>query len=217
MFNDISPRYDLLNRIISFRRDVAWRKKAIKRLGIDKGDRVLDLACGTGDMILNIQKAQPDAEVIGGDFSIQMLIHGKKKVNVPLVAADACALPFESEQFDKITMVFGFRNVVDKPQALREMYRVLKKGGKFCILEFSQPKSKLFSKLYWFYFKSILPRVGRLVSRHESAYTYLPVSVEHFPQEEEYRQMITDAGFSNISFTPYDFGICTAAIAEKQA
>ncbi len=215
MFDAISPRYDLLNRVLSFRRDVRWRKKAVAALGVDDGDTVLDLACGTGDMILTIRAANKTCEITGADFSQQMLVHGRKKVEAPLVAADACALPFPDGIFDKITMAFGFRNVTDKPLALREMFRVLKDGGRICILEFSQPKSKLFSKLYWFYFRFILPRAGAVVSGHKKAYTYLPESVMSFPGETEYRKMLAVAGFTDISFIPYDLGICTAAMAGK--
>ena len=215
MFDAISPRYDMLNRVLSFRRDVGWRKKTVRRLKLADKAKVLDLACGTGDMILTLQATQPSADITGADFSTQMLAQGRKKVNVPLVAADACMLPFEDKSFDLITMVFGFRNVTDKPKALAEMRRVLKDGGRICILEFSKPKSKIFSAFYWFYFKTILPLVGRLVSKHKDAYTYLPDSVENFPSEDEYRRMILDAGFGEPAFKPYDFGICTATTAAK--
>jgi demethylmenaquinone methyltransferase/2-methoxy-6-polyprenyl-1,4-benzoquinol methylase len=216
MFDNISWRYDLLNRVLSFRRDVRWRKLAIKKLDPKNTDKILDLACGTGDMMLTLRDLAPESTIIGGDFSLQMLKMGQKKVNDPLVAADATLLPFESESFDKITMAFGFRNVTDKPKALREIFRVLKPGGKMCILEFSQPRSKIFSKLYWFYFKTILPRVGALVSKSQDAYTYLPQSVENFPREEEYRKMIAEAGFVDLTLTWYDLGICNAAIAQKE-
>ena len=212
MFDDISSRYDLLNRVLSFRRDVRWRKKSIQKLGIGAGDLVLDLACGTGDMILMMPA---DAFVIGADFSKNMLKVASDKVKAPLVAADATVLPFGDNIFNKLTITFGFRNVEDKQQALKEMYRVLKPGGKLCILEFSKPKSKIFSAIYWLYFDFVLPLVGRLVSGHESAYKYLPESVKDFPPEGEYRLMIERAGFGSLAFICYDFGICTAAIANK--
>ncbi|MDR2884396.1 MAG: bifunctional demethylmenaquinone methyltransferase/2-methoxy-6-polyprenyl-1,4-benzoquinol methylase UbiE [Deferribacteraceae bacterium] len=215
MFNNISWRYDLLNRVLSFRRDVRWRKLSIRKLDPQNSDTILDLACGTGDMILTLRKLAPKSVIIGGDFSLQMLKMGQKKVTEQLVAADATCLPFADKSFDKVTMAFGFRNVTDKPKALREIHRVLKDGGKMCILEFSQPKSKIFSKLYWFYFKQVLPRVGALVSKSKDAYTYLPQSVENFPREEAYRQMIAEAGFKDLTLTWYDFGICNAAIAKR--
>lgn len=215
MFDKISPKYDFLNRVLSFRRDVAWRKKSVKKLGINNSDAVLDLACGTGDMILTILKQAPECKITGGDFSVQMLKQASRKVTVPLVAADAGAMPFADDSFSKITIAFGFRNVVDKQKALHEMFRVLKNGGKLCILDFSSPKSKVFSKIYWFYFDKILPLIGRLISKHNAAYSYLPESVKHFPKDAEYKKMIVNAGFENVSFTAYDLGICTAAISEK--
>ncbi|MDR0453683.1 MAG: bifunctional demethylmenaquinone methyltransferase/2-methoxy-6-polyprenyl-1,4-benzoquinol methylase UbiE [Deferribacteraceae bacterium] len=214
MFDGISPKYDLLNRVLSFRRDMCWRKKAATVAGIRDSDTILDLACGTGDMMLTIRNINKKCRIIGADFSQKMLLRGAEKVNEPLIAADACALPFCNGVFDKITIVFGFRNITDKPLALREMSRVLKIGGQVSILEFSRP-SKLFSKIYWFYFRFILPRVGAIISGHKYAYGYLPESVINFPCETEYRKILTEAGFSDISFTPYDLGICTATMAVK--
>lgn len=215
MFNAISGRYDLLNRSLSFRRDLRWRKKCVRAMRVAAGERIADLACGTGDMITALRRSQPDCEVTGADFSLQMLTRAREKTDAPLVAADVCALPFPDGYFDRITMAFGFRNVMDKRRALSEMARVLKSGGRISILEFSEPKGFLFSKLYRFYFRVVLPVVGRAVSGHKDAYAYLPESVKNFPPEEEYRQMVKAAGFSDPAIASYDFGICGVLTAEK--
>lgn len=215
MFNSISGRYDLLNHLLSFRRDVRWRERCIKAVAPKDTDTLLDLACGTGDMMIEVLKKAPGIDIIGGDFSLNMLKEAHKKTSSPLVAADACSLPFADESFDKITMAFGFRNVVDKQKALNEMFRVLKPGGALAILEFSQPKSKIFSALYWFYFKTILPVIGAVISRNKSAYSYLPQSVQNFPPDAEYRAMVRQAGFNEPEITPYDLGICCLMMAKK--
>jgi len=154
MFDNIAPRYDFLNRLLSFRRDVYWRKKSISLMKIEHGMSVLDLACGTGDMTGELKSRYPEADVVCSDFSINMLNLAKHKVgNSQLVAADAHFLPFRECSFDRIMIAFGFRNVVDKLVGLKEMWRVLKPGGILCILEFSQPENILFSGVYKFYFK----------------------------------------------------------------
>ena len=214
MFDSISPAYDLLNRLLSFGRDMRWRKRAAAAIGFCDGDYALDLACGTGDMITAIRAFNGKCRIVGADFSQRMLALCKKKVRAEIVAADACALPFKDAVFDKVTMVFGFRNVMDKPLALSELFRVLKSGGRVAILEFSKPNF-LFSHFFLFYFRFVLPRIGAVLSGHKRAYSYLPESVMRFPDEAEYRKMLEKAGFSDICFTPYDFGICTVAMAVK--
>ncbi len=216
MFNDIAKSYDVLNRILSFRRDVAWRKKAIKLCNLSNDDKILDLACGTGDMIAEMRKTIPNANIIGGDFSINMLKSAKNKLpNEKLSVADAHYLPFKDNMFDKITISFGFRNVTDKPLGLSEMYRVMKDDATLCILEFSEPENPLFAKIYKLYFTKILPTIGGIISGKRSAYEYLPDSVYKFPKRDEYRKMILDAGFKNVEFTSMTFGIVTAAIITK--
>jgi demethylmenaquinone methyltransferase/2-methoxy-6-polyprenyl-1,4-benzoquinol methylase len=216
MFDDISPKYDLLNHLLSFGRDIKWRRRATQALNVREQDRVLDVACGTGDMLSAIKAAHPAVFAVGGDFSTRMLQEARKK-NIPayLTAADACALPFAESSFDKVTMVFGFRNIPDKPKALREAHRVLKIGGVLGILEFSKPKTKFFSALYWLYFKYLLPLAGSIVSGHKSAYSYLPASVMTFPNDTQYLEMLSAAGFVNAKITPYDLGICSLLTAEK--
>lgn len=216
MFDNIAGRYDLLNRLLSFRRDVTWRKKAIRKMEIDKNMLVLDLACGTGDMILELQKQVNGVNVIGADFSKNMLCAAKKKgVSAPLLAADAHFLPFKENTFDRIMIAFGFRNVVDKDKGLNNLYRVLKPGGRLCILEFSHPEGVIFSKIYKFYFTKLLPFIGGIISGDRNAYSYLPDSVYKFPKKDVYEKMILDAGFDKIEFNPMTFGICDATICYK--
>jgi demethylmenaquinone methyltransferase/2-methoxy-6-polyprenyl-1,4-benzoquinol methylase len=217
MFDGISPRYDLLNRLLSFGRDRRWRRLAVQALNVRKGEHVLDIACGTGDMLLTLKTLFPSVFAVGVDFSVPMLYEAKKK-NLPayiLAAADACALPFADASFDKLTIAFGFRNIPDKPKALSEAHRVLKDGGVLGILEFSKPETKIFSALYWFYFKYLLPFAGAVISGHKSAYTYLPLSVKNFPGDREYLSMVRTAGFINAKLIPYDFKICSLLKAEK--
>lgn len=216
MFDGIAGRYDFLNRLLSFRRDVVWRKEAIKAAEIESGHRVLDLACGTGDMMLEIGRRAPGARVTGGDFSLNMLVAAKNKIpDGFFTAADAHSLPFVDEAFDRITIAFGFRNVTDKSKGLYELYRVLKNGGKLIILEFSEPENKAFAALYRFYFKKILPLIGGLISGNRNAYEYLPDSVYKFPKRPEYGKMIADAGFKNLRFIPMTFGIITITVINK--
>ncbi len=216
MFDDIAHRYDLLNRLLSFRTDVRWRKKAIKLAGIQSGQTVLDLACGTADMMIEMNTRVGNVNLIGGDFSYNMLKLGSDKFpEGSFSVSDAHMLPFKSGSFDRMTISFGFRNVTDKPTGLKEMHRVLKPGGKLCILEFSQPEGFIFSRLYRLYFTKILPFIGGIISGNREAYDYLPDSVYKFPKRDAYRQMVIDAGFESIEFNPMTFGICDATICSK--
>jgi demethylmenaquinone methyltransferase/2-methoxy-6-polyprenyl-1,4-benzoquinol methylase len=217
MFDNIAGRYDLLNRLLSFRTDVRWRKKAIKLAGIAKGQTVLDLACGTADMMIEMDRRVEGVTLVGGDFSYNMMLIGKEKFQKGAFSvADAHCLPFADKSFDRITISFGFRNVTDKPKGLKEMHRVLKDGGKLCILEFSQPEGPVFSRLYRLYFTKILPFIGGIISGNRKAYEYLPDSVYKFPKRDAYRQMILEAGFSEAVFNPMSFGICDATICIKK-
>lgn len=215
MFNNIADKYDFLNGVLSFSLDNKWRKKAIEAADINEGHKVLDLACGTGDMILEIKKQHPDCHVFGGDFSINMLHHCKEKIPAcPLSAADAHHLPFKDNSFDRLTIAFGFRNVTDKYQGLLEFKRVLKPGGKVCILELTRPENVLASFFYKIYFMHILPFIGGIFSS-KKAYKYLPQSVYNFPKRKEYRQLIESAGFKNINLYSMFLGAVTIAVMEK--
>lgn len=216
MFDNIAPRYDFLNRLLSFRRDVAWRKQAVTSAEIKPGMKVLDLACGTGDVTVEIKRQAPEASVISADFSVNMLFIAKEKIPEGLFSgADAHCLPFKDNSFDRITIAFGFRNVTDKEKGLAEFRRVLKKGGKLCILEFAEPENKIFGALYKFYFKTVLPAIGGIFSGNRKAYEYLPDSVYKFPKRKEYAKMIKAVWFEDVAIKPMMFGAVTIAIAQK--
>ncbi|WP_265820705.1 bifunctional demethylmenaquinone methyltransferase/2-methoxy-6-polyprenyl-1,4-benzoquinol methylase UbiE [Geovibrio ferrireducens] len=216
MFDDIAPKYDFLNRALSFRTDVAWRKKAIRLMNVQDGQTVLDLACGTADMMIELTKTGKNVTLIGGDFSHNMMKIGKQKMPGGIFSvSDAHCLPFKDKSFDRIMIAFGFRNVTDKAQGLREMHRVLKDGGCACILEFSQPQNPFFAWVYRLYFTKILPFIGGIISGNRKAYEYLPESVYKFPKRDAYRIMILEAGFKEAEFNPFTFGICDATICRK--
>ncbi|MDE7168588.1 MAG: bifunctional demethylmenaquinone methyltransferase/2-methoxy-6-polyprenyl-1,4-benzoquinol methylase UbiE [Mucispirillum sp.] len=215
IFNAIAGKYDFLNGILSMSFDNKWRRFAIRAADIKAEHCVLDLACGTGALMTAIKEHEPKCMLYGADFSVNMLKIGRNKVGeCPLTAADAQCLPFKESSFDRITMAFGFRNVADKELGLAELFRVVKKDGKVCILELTPPENTLMGKLYKFYFKYILPLIGGIFSSRK-AYAYLPDSVAHFPKRDEYKKMIEKAGFKHIHFKPMFFGAVTIAVMEK--
>ncbi len=225
MFSDIAPRYDLLNRWLSCGQDQYWRKRAVSRLSPQTGERFLDIATGTADVALEIiRKAPKDkVQVVGMDFSEKMLELAQQKIDsqkraqsIHLKNGSAESLPFEDNYFDGTTTAFGVRNFSDVGQSLREMYRVLKPGGRCVILEFSLPKNSLFNALYRFYFNFLLPKVGRLISRHPSAYTYLPKTVASFPVRKEFSSLMQQAGFMNVAYKELTFGIVILYTGIKQ-
>ncbi|MCW8860125.1 MAG: bifunctional demethylmenaquinone methyltransferase/2-methoxy-6-polyprenyl-1,4-benzoquinol methylase UbiE [Deltaproteobacteria bacterium] len=223
MFDDIAHRYDLLNRLLSFGIDRRWRRFAVSQLSIPKNGRVLDIATGTCDVALEVaEQTDPSVTIVGEDFTQGMLVHGQSKLKasphgqrIMLVNAPCEEIPHPDECFDGITIAFGIRNVVDRPAGLREMYRVLKPGGRAVILEFSQPRSQLFRKLYYLYFQKILPTIGGLLSKR-SAYQYLPDSVIEFPSQEDFSQMMGTAGFQRLQYTDLTFGISTVYVGDKR-
>ena len=223
MFGAIAPRYDFLNRLLSFGIDRRWRTKAVRLLKYREGSRILDVATGTGDVALEIALRTPDSVTItGADFCREMVDLGMAKVaaspyanRIDLKVAPCEDLPFANETFDSITIAFGIRNVVDRKLGLAEMWRVLRLGGRMIILEFSTPRSLLFRQLYYFYFRRLLPVVGGMFSRY-NAYKYLPDSVLEFPSQEEFSRMIADAGFRNIHLHELTFGIATIYVGEKE-
>ena len=222
MFDDISHRYDLLNRLLSFGIDRRWRRFAVSQLSIPKGGRVLDIATGTCDVALEVaEQSDPSVSIVGEDFTQGMLVQGQLKLNgsehgqrIMLVNAPCEEIPHPDETFDAITIAFGIRNVVDRQAGLNEMFRVLKPGGRAVILEFSNPRSQLFRKLYYFYFQKILPAIGGLLSKR-SAYQYLPDSVIEFPSQEEFSGMMGTAGFQRLQFCDLTFGISTVYVGDK--
>ncbi len=223
MFGAIAPRYDFLNRLLSFGIDRRWRTKAVRLLKYREGSRILDVATGTGDVALEIALRTPaSVKITGADFCKEMVDLGAVKVaaspyadRIDLKVAPCEDLPFANDTFDSITIAFGIRNVVDRKLGLAEMWRVLRPGGRMVILEFSTPRSQLFRQLYYFYFRRLLPVVGGLFSRY-NAYKYLPDSVLEFPSQEEFSRMLADVGFRNIHLHELTFGIATIYVGEKE-
>ncbi len=217
MFSAIAPSYDLLNRLLSMGVDKRWRKKAIRWLSPREGI-YLDVATGTCDLALEIARQCASAKIIGVDFSHEMLVAGQKKIKggqILLGRGDALSMPFADATFEGITCAYGIRNFVDLPKGLREMVRTLKPGGQVSILEFTTPANPVIKALYLFYFTRLLPYVGRLVSGHPDAYTYLPASVMNFPDRTTLKKIFEDAGFAQVMVTPLTFGICDLITARK--
>ncbi len=213
MFSDIAPRYDLLNHVLSLNIDRGWRRRALRALAWDRrpGGTYLDLCAGTLDVGAMLVRQQGfTGRVIGADFAVPMLRHGLGKAPrdrlVP-VGADALALPFADGRLDGAIVAFGIRNVADLDAGLREVRRVLAPGARFVILEFGTPPSRIVRAGYHAYFHHVLPAVGRLVSGHRSAYTYLPLSVARFPTGQALADRLRDAGFREVSWTHVSFGI----------
>lgn len=222
MFNSIAPRYDLLNRLLSLGIDRRWRRFAVKQIKFAEGGRILDVATGTADVALEIASFTPDSVTVTGvDFSPQMVEFGREKVKqsyfsdrITLQVAPCESMPFEDNSFDSATIAFGIRNVVDRLCGLKEILRVLKPGGRIVVLEFSNPHSRFFKAAYNFYFLKILPLVGGLISNF-SAYKYLPDSVLEFPSQEEFKKIMSAAGFSHVEHKDLTFGIATVYTGGK--
>lgn len=221
LFDSISKHYDFLNHFLSLGVDVYWRKRAIRLLRKKLPKKILDIATGTGDLAISALTLNPD-KVIGIDISGNMLNIGREKIKrkkleerIELTQADAENLPFEDNTFDAITVGFGVRNFENLERGLAEMHRVLKHGGTAVVLEFSNPKRFPVKQLYNFYFQWILPLVGRLISKHDSAYTYLPQSVKDFPDGIDFISWFEKAGFKSVKCIPLSFGIVSIYIGEK--
>lgn len=223
MFDRIAKRYDVLNRVLSFRRDVAWRRFLYEKLPEGSGLEVLDLATGTGDVLLGLVAAGDKvARGVGVDKSSRMLAYGSKKVEargltgkLKLLRSDASELGIKGESFDAATMAFGIRNVADVAGTLREIGRILKPGGRVLILEFSLPGNRVIRGLYLFYFRHILTRIGAIVSGDRDAYRYLNRTVEGFPRGEAFCLMLRDAGFESVRAHPLTFGVATLYEGDK--
>lgn len=220
MFDAISPKYDLLNRLFSLGIDQGWRRKVVRLVGAEPVEHLLDVATGTADLAI---MAAPKAErVTGIDISEGMLSHGRVKVTkrhldkkITLQQADSTALPFADSTFDAVTVAFGVRNFEDLPRGLSEMIRVLKPNGRLFVLEFSKPQHTPMRQLFRFYFHRIMPLIGRTVSRDSEAYTYLPKSVDAFPEGIAFVQMLKDAGAKEATARPLTGGIASLYAARK--
>ncbi len=215
MFDNISHRYDFLNHFLSLGIDRMWRKKAVKIISESNPKQILDVATGTGDFAIQTMSCNPD-NVIGVDISEGMLAKGREKLVkkdlqkiIQLKYGDSEDLPFNENYFDAIVVGFGVRNFENLQKGLSEMLRVLKPKGKVAILELSKPKVFPIKQLYWFYFKFILPVVGRFFSKDKSAYTYLPDSVSAFPEGDDFVKILSDVGYQSIDKKPLSGGIAT--------
>jgi len=222
MFNAISPKYDALNRILSVGIDQSWRRKTVREIRATGATQILDVATGTADLALALADGIPGSKVVGVDISAGMLDVGRQKVRarrrddrVRLDLGDGEQLPYGDAEFGAITVAFGVRNFEHLEQGLRDMHRVLQPGGTLAVLEFSQPTSWPFRPLYLFYFNNILPRIGRLISKDASAYTYLPDSVQAFPYGEAFAAKLQEAGFRTVRIRPLTLGIASLYFAVK--
>lgn len=221
MFNDIAGKYDFLNHFLSMGIDKGWRKKAIAAISEVSPQYILDVATGTGDLAIAAAKLNPK-KITGVDIAVQMLDVGRTKLKdrhldqlITLQTGDSENLPFADNSFDAITCAFGVRNFEHLEAGLKEMQRVLRPGGRIAILEFSHPRKFPVKQGYRFYFKYILPVLGRIVSKHSRAYTYLPESVMAFPEGEKFVSILMLCGFKNAYARPLTFGICTLYTAGK--
>jgi demethylmenaquinone methyltransferase/2-methoxy-6-polyprenyl-1,4-benzoquinol methylase len=222
MFDAIAPRYDLLNHVLSAGLDRRWRDLAVDALALGQDARVLDLCTGTGDLAIAAVRRAQGASVVGVDFAGEMLKLGLGKVRTAsldrriwLVRGDAARIPLGDESCDAATIGFGIRNVAEPERALREIARVLRPGARLAILEFGQPRIPGIRTLYSWYFRYMLPLVGRLISKHRSAYSYLPASVGAFPSPAEFSSSLVATGFSQVRAVPLTFGIVYLFVAER--
>lgn len=225
MFDRIAPSYDLLNRVLSAGRDVAWRKRMARYLPARESLRLLDVATGTADQILMLMDVAPRIEsALGVDMAEKMLEVGREKIRargwdqrVSLQRGDALSIPAPDACCDVCTISFGIRNVVAVVAALREMARVLRPGGRALVLEFSQPTAAWFRPLYFFYLRHILPMVGGWVSGDRNAYRYLNVTIETFPSGEAFCALMREAGFASTRAVPLSLGIASIYIGDRPA
>lgn len=216
MFDHISPSYDRLNHLLSINIDKVWRRRTAKAVSKNHPKTILDLATGTADLAITLAKRNPQAHIIGTDISEKMLEIGQAKIakeklenQIELRLGDATALPFEDNSFDTVTVAFGVRNFENMKQGLSEIHRVLKPNGQAFILEFSMPEKFPIKQVYRLYFKHILPKIGKWVSKDASAYTYLPVSVERFPKPLEFLRLFSSAGLTGGTMQRFGHGIAT--------
>jgi len=222
MFNKIAGKYDFLNHFLSLGIDKTWRKKAIREVASVNPRKILDVATGTGDMAIAAHAAIPQATVTGVDIAAQMLEEGRKKLvvkeltkSITLELGDSEALPFSTGTYDAVMCAYGVRNFEDLEKGLSEMQRVMREGGKLAILEFSRPSAFPIKQLYTFYFRRILPVLGGMLSKHKTAYTYLPESVNAFPDGREFCDILTKCGFKGAKARPLTLGVTTLYTATK--
>lgn len=223
MFDRISPKYDKLNHLLSLNIDKAWRRITAKEVAKSHPRTILDLATGTADLAIILARHNPQANITGIDISEKMLEIGKAKIagrgldaQIQLQLGDASSLTFEDNRFDAVTVAFGVRNFEDRDKSLMEIHRVLKSKGRVFVLEFSMPQRFPVKQAYRSYFKHILPFIGNHISKDSHAYTYLPESVERFPNPDVFLHLLSEKGLGNGTKRSLSFGIATLYQAEKQ-
>ena len=216
MFGSISRRYDLANHLLSCGCDFFWRKRAAKIVADWNPNAIVDLATGTGDLALALMRALPNAEIIGADFSEEMLAVALSKGVRRAIAADALALPFVNRSFDCVTIAFGLRNIEDWSAALREMARVLTTNGHLLVMEFSLPSMSILRTVYRFYLHRLMPIFGSFLTQKKTAYDYLGESIEKFPGGDELLRLIEANGFERATMEPLTGGIVTIYTATKR-
>jgi demethylmenaquinone methyltransferase/2-methoxy-6-polyprenyl-1,4-benzoquinol methylase len=224
MFDNIARHYDFLNHFLSLGIDKIWRRKMIKEVGMVNPNLLLDVATGTGDVAINTLKQlnNNNLRIVGIDISPEMLNIGKKKINtegvsdkIEMLVGDSENLPFENNKFDAVTVAYGVRNFENLEKGLAEMNRVLKPNGKLVVLEFSKPSMFPFRQLFNFYFKHILPTIGKLTSKDPRAYAYLYESVQSFPDGSDFINVLHKTGYTNTQCVPLTLGICSIYTAFK--
>jgi demethylmenaquinone methyltransferase / 2-methoxy-6-polyprenyl-1,4-benzoquinol methylase len=222
IFTTIPGRYDFLNHLLSLRRDVAWRRFAVRKMRFFNTYRLLDVATGTADLAIEAARRHPDIRVTGIDFIREMLASGRKKITdrglagrIHLLQADAMTLPFPDGSFDAVGIAFGIRNMPDRLRALREMRRVLVPGGRVCILEMNAPRNRLWRGFFAPYLHCVLPGIARLFSRNPAAYRYLVDSIFHFPPPNLFLGMMAEAGFDDLERHSLTLGITSLYIGRR--
>lgn len=223
MFDAIAPRYDLLNHLLSVGLDRRWRDCAVNALRLRRGARVLDLCTGTADLAIATVRKAEGSSIVGVDFASAMLRLALAKIrslgltsSIHLVRGDATRIPLGDASCDAGMIGFGIRNIADPACAVTELARVLRPGGRLAILEFGEPRIPGVKTLYTWYFRYLLPIIGRLISKHQSAYSYLPASVAAFPSSAEFSRMLAGHGFANVRADPLTFGVVYLYVAQRE-
>lgn len=223
LFNYLAPSYDLLNNLLSFGLHFLWKKRAVKILRVNDPEKILDVCAGTGDLaIIAAKDTQGKGRIFLYDFSRAMILKGREKIKKKLnhnqiyfIQGQAEEISAAPEKFDAAMIGFGLRNLTDMKQGMKEVYRVLQPGGKFVVLEFSQPKNKWFKLIYDFYSFYIIPWVGKIISGSKEAYIYLPHSIKAFPKPEEIKDLLEEVGFAEVNYYPLTNGVAVVYRAIK--